>query len=156
MLSLQPFPFVDNTCLILVFLSEACLMCCADAAWKNKKIYDSLWQCLDKMQNERDKFLQNCLQFYRNIHKFWLIFKKNSQNLIVSLQKCSDLEQKEGAKLETLLHIESGLVWQLRILFCMAAEWEKKLREKIVGCWDINEILALGTFILLLHHDWII
>lgn len=76
MLSLQPFPFVDNTCLILVFLSEACLMCCADAAWKNKKIYDSLWQCLDKMQNERDKFLQNCLLFYRNIHKFWLIFKK--------------------------------------------------------------------------------
>lgn len=28
------------------------------------------------MQNERDKFLQNCLPFYRNIHKFWLTFKK--------------------------------------------------------------------------------
>lgn len=31
-----------------------------------------------------------------------------------------------------------------------------QITEGTVGCWDRNKTLALGTFILLLHHDWII
>lgn len=31
-----------------------------------------------------------------------------------------------------------------------------EITEGGVGCWDRNKILDLGTYILLLHHDWII
>lgn len=58
----------------------------------------------------------------------------------VSLQKCSDWEQNERAKLESLLHIERGPIQQLHFVPCIAAEWEKLLREVLdaaieMGYW---------------------
>lgn len=52
-------------------------MCRADVTWKNKKNYDTLWKCLDKVQNERDKFLQNLSA----------ALQKHSQVLVDFLQK---------------------------------------------------------------------
>lgn len=96
-------------------------MCPADAAWKNKKIYKSLWKCLDKVENVRKKFYKICLSLYRNIYKIWLSPYRNFQ--IRSKKKKS-----ERVKLETLLQPERGLVWQLPFVPCIAAEWDKLLR----------------------------
>lgn len=53
MSSTDPFPIMDNTCPILIFI---CGVWCAMPmeTQKDKKIPDSLLKCLDREQKERD------------------------------------------------------------------------------------------------------
>lgn len=97
-------------------------------ARKTKKTYASMK--MFRLGAKWERFLQNLSASLQKHSQVLVDFlQKHSQNLVVSSQKCSGREQNGRAKLETLLCIERGLAQPLHFVLCMAAEWEKSLRE---------------------------